>query len=709
MRKLARNAGRPDGELFDEPWLDLPGDTPSPPAQAVHPGRLLTAPPTPPDDSEFYLQWFHTTLGINSMAVWTDYTGAGITVAVFDDGIEWAHADLSARVNQSLSIHSETGDPGGQPLTADDNHGTAVAGVIAASRNGSGMVGVAYDATLLSIYLDFQSGTGQGEFNAFLHAADHADVMNNSWGYFQPFSDDFGDFAFFTQVLAVTYAADSGRGGLGTVLVQAAGNEALDGGNANYHGYTNSRFSIAVGATINLDAQAANYSSPGASVLVSAPIYSSDTLRNIATTDRVAQAGYSPNSDYFDGFNGTSAAAPEVSGTVALMLDANAALGYRDVQEILVYSSRHGMANGVEINGATNWNGGGLHFSEAAGAGVIDARAAVRLAETWTTQHILANEQSISLASPTPLAIPDQLTVSSTIVNTTAIDIDWVEVDVDISHGSRGELTLRLISPSGLVSVLMDQPRILIPGGSIRDTTDDLQWTFGSVQQWGETGVGTWTLEVYDNITGTTGQLNGWNLRLYGDAPTTDDTYVYTDEFAEMFTRDAAHAAQRATLSDSDGGIDTINAAALSGRAMLRLDGQASTIDGHTLLIAADEIEIAYAGDGDDTLFGNGADNRLYGGRGDDTLVLDAGSDTLYGGAGIDILSFVQATTRVEADLATGQFVGASEFGADIFAGFEGLQGGSSDDWLAGTELQDVLLGEETTRWKAAAATIAMT
>ena len=101
---------------------------------------------------------------------------------------------------------------------------------------------------------------------------------------------------------------------------------------------------------------ASSFSSAGSSVLLSAP------GEEILTTDLTGQGGFSVD-DYFDGFSGTSAAAPIVSGVVALMLEANPELGYRDVQEILAYSSANPTGNNWSSNAATDANGGGLTFT----------------------------------------------------------------------------------------------------------------------------------------------------------------------------------------------------------------------------------------------------------------------------------------------------------------------------------------------------------
>src|SRR6185436_2047641 len=106
--------------------------------------------------------------------------------------------------------------------------------------------------------------------------------------------------------------------------------------NCNFDGYANSRYGIAVGA-VDDNGQQAPYSESCSALLVSAP--SGGGTRGLTTTDLVGPAGADPG-DYTNGFSGTSAAAPVVSGVAALMLARNPALTWRDVQHLLVRSSR---------------------------------------------------------------------------------------------------------------------------------------------------------------------------------------------------------------------------------------------------------------------------------------------------------------------------------------------------------------------------------
>ena len=310
-----------------------------------------------PSDPLFPTQWYLRNTGqfpkakpgedIHVTSVWPDYTGKGITIAVVDDGFESSHPDLVANYNFNASRDLKTGTVGGLPGTNSDNHGTSVAGLISeTANNGMGGVGVAWDGQLIGYRLQFDQETlpyfSQYFASSITQAlASGAAIGSNSWG---PMMDPFDvQHDQPNYVAAAKEAVQLGRNGLGMVLLFASGNTGEFQLDANYDPTDNLPYAITVGA-IDSAGAVTGFSTPGASVLVLGP---GDEL---VTTDRQAMLGYTklpgeagnytndaPSHSYFDG---TSGATPIVAGVVALMLEANPLLGYRDVQDILVHSSR---------------------------------------------------------------------------------------------------------------------------------------------------------------------------------------------------------------------------------------------------------------------------------------------------------------------------------------------------------------------------------
>ena len=600
-----------------------------------------------PTDSFLKYQWYlYDNKGINVFPVWSSYTGRGVRVAVFDWGVDATNQDLGANVLTSLGRKASDLSVGGSPILTTDNHGTAVAGVIAAAANGYENVGVAYDSKIVPIY---NTGATSEISNAFTYAQTF-DILNNSWGYGSnfysgtnwAFVDDFSKPAFVAAAAALKSLADNGRGGLGTVVVQSAGNSFGYGDDTNLHNFQNSRYIITVGAT-DYAGHAASYSSPGASILVSAPGGDGSGYTQILTTDRAGANGYDAGDYTF--ISGTSFSSPIVAGVVALMLEANPHLGYRDVQEILAYSARETdpVNNTWIYNGAPNWNGGGLHFDATnhdLGYGLVDALAAVRLAETWSnTARTSANVYELSYSHAPHVAIPDYNylvgvgSVYDTIHVQDNMRIERIEVALNITHTWVGDLYVLLRSPTTLESSFL----ISRPGSgalsAYGSSQDNIHFTLDTVLNWGESAVGDWLIGVFDGAGGSVGTLDSWTIKFIGSPISSDNTYIYTNEFAEA----TADQASRSILSDS-GGTDTLNAAACTTNLVLNLaPGGVSTIDGRSLTIAVGTvIENAYGGDGDDTITGNITANVLYGMRGNDHLNGDYGNDTLYGGAGND-------------------------------------------------------------------------
>ncbi len=701
-----------------------------------------------PTDTLYGDQWHFTLLGTGSggelliQRIWNEFTGAGIYVGVYDDGIEFNHFDLNDNYDANLEIEVGGITQSGNVVTTNDTHGTSVAGLIAAENNGQDTVGVAFGASLTGINIfDPSSLTAIGagstattldNFYSAIEQGAAFDVMNHSWGSFPGFSDD-GNLSNPTGFAALTAAAyafvsETGRGGLGTIVVQSAGNEAVD---ANGDGINASRHTLTVGA-LHQDGFPSSYSNYGASVLVSAAAGDFVEERGglgIVTTDRAGAPGYDlraageEDTNYTDDFGGTSASAPIVSGVVALMLDANEALGWRDVQDILALSADHtGSAIGSpgqftelsewQINKSNVWNGGGMHVSGDYGYGAVNVFAAVRMAEAWKLfdqpAQTSANETVRQTATLNAnRAINDARTVGNNTVNGvtsynftlggTALDIDHAALTLGLTHSFFTDLRVELVSAEGTVIQLVD-------GRSGDDTTTDVggTWTFGIEHLRGELSAGTWTVRITDVGVGDVGVLNSVQLTVYGAATSANDVYHYTDEFDMMRDLDAT----RTGLADTDGGTDWINAAAVSKNITLSLvSGVASTIgaDAFITVAAGTTIENIVTGDGNDNITGNTSANEIHGmrgndtlngGLGDDTLVGGAGGDSLNGGGGLrDVADYSGSSAAVSVSINGAGSASGGHATGDTLSFIEDLTGSAFGDTLIGNIGQNILRG----------------
>lgn len=317
------------------------------------------------NDSNFNQLWglnntADPNIDINACAAWAITEGNDVNVAVLDQGVYKTHNDL----NDNISALSYDTQSASSPsvFTSGRNHGTHVAGTIAAEAdNNLQVVGVAPQASIISVShtLSLTPNVSQELANGINWAWQNgAAVINNSWG------DQGG--AYFTQLQsamlenAITDAINSGRGGLGTVVVFAAGNHspAIDYP-ASFHD------DILVTGAITSTGQRSSFSGYGGDLDIVAP--GSAILSTIPTNGTAS-------------WNGTSMAAPHTAGVAALVLDVNAGLSSIQVNDIIeqsaqkirtdlyTYSTTSGRANG-------NWN-------NQMGYGLIDAHAAVLLSQS---------------------------------------------------------------------------------------------------------------------------------------------------------------------------------------------------------------------------------------------------------------------------------------------------------------------------------------
>jgi subtilisin family serine protease len=199
-------------------------------------------------------EWHLDSISLDE-TIWAEFDGAGVHVGIYDSGVDTKHPELRDNYDASLEVQINGVTYGGAPSDADDNHGTAVAGLIGARNGNGGTTGVAPKSSLTGVNLNTTP------LIEAVYQMAKFDVTNNSWGIKGP---DFAEtknvniVGSLEQLILRGYAqaVDNGRDGLGTVIVQSAGNDDLD---ANGDSLSASRFTVTVAAT-NRDGFAADFS-----------------------------------------------------------------------------------------------------------------------------------------------------------------------------------------------------------------------------------------------------------------------------------------------------------------------------------------------------------------------------------------------------------------------------------------------------------------
>ncbi|MBT2678802.1 S8 family serine peptidase [Bacillus sp. ISL-35] len=253
-----------------------------------------------PGDPGYSKQWYLKK--IQMPKAWDTTKGASnITVAVIDAGVQTNHPELKGKIVSPYDVTR------GSTSVSPDDHGTHVAGIIAATINKSGISGIAPNVKIMPV--DVFAGDGANVYDVaegIMYAVDHkADILNLSLGsYYYSYPLEY----------AVSYAKSKG-----VLVVAAAGND--DSSEYTYPAALPSV--LGVSATDSLD-RITQFSNYGDYIDFAAPgmdIYSTISGSKYASLD------------------GTSMASPVVSGVSALVLSKNPFLSPSQVQNILIKSS----------------------------------------------------------------------------------------------------------------------------------------------------------------------------------------------------------------------------------------------------------------------------------------------------------------------------------------------------------------------------------
>lgn len=490
--------------------------------------------------------------------------GEGVRVAVVDTGLEQCHPDLhdNTEPNESYNFAANPDDPdrwfGSVPHDAFNpyslgDHGTSVAGIVASTmENGIGGRGVSPSSLLRGYnFLSYQSA-GQsvalGLSDAEPNSAE-VDVFNMSYG-------TIGAQRNVSETLRSTFLHGTTvlRDGSGALYVKSAGNgfnSCLSiehelrtdvGCRSSTSDASNNLPYLIVVAGFNADGVRASYSSQGPNVWISAPAgqYGSSDPAIITADQQGTDRGYdvlSPRGlstdqnanrlgNYVSTFNGTSAAAPMVTGSVATLLSENPDLTWRDVKHILASTARpidleisairiafgggtpHTFRQEWTVNSAGNW------YHNWYGFGAVDLDAAVEMARVHTPNSLGDFHESSWYAEDVNEPIPDFNSAGLTFAIPVAdipsdATIEAVQVELKGQHEFLSDLSVTLVSPNGTQSIVIS---------AFDDTLasyETLDWQLLSNAFYGESPQGTWTMKVVDAARGHNGRIDQWAIRFF--------------------------------------------------------------------------------------------------------------------------------------------------------------------------------------------------
>ncbi|KAL1138014.1 hypothetical protein AAG570_009709 [Ranatra chinensis] len=414
------------------------------------------------------------------------YTGKGVVVSILDDGIQTNHPDLIDNYDSKASWDINDNDDDPMPRDNEDNkHGTRCAGeVAAAAYNKYCGVGVAYNASIGGVRMLDGSVNDAVEASALSLNPDHIDIYSASWGPEDDGKTVDGPGPLATK--AFINGVTKGRGGKGSIYVWASGNGGRHVDSCNCDGYTNSIYTLSISSATQAGMK---------------PWYLEECSSTIATTyssgllgrdKSVASVDMDPLMRP-DRLCTTEHTAPLAAGMVALALEANPNLTWRDVQHIVVMS-----AKSKPLEKETGWttNGAKRKVSHKFGFGLMDGEVMVTLAEKWTTvprQHVCRTPEVIENSSR--LIVTMNVTGCASEASEVRY-VEQVQCVVSLTMVPRGNLRLVLTSAQGTQSTLLyERPR-----DTLSSNFED--WPFLSVHFWGEDPVGVWSLTVINGGNG---------------------------------------------------------------------------------------------------------------------------------------------------------------------------------------------------------------
>ncbi|MFD8014613.1 S8 family serine peptidase [Streptomyces sp. NPDC058955] len=470
---------------------DVPADAynpalPSNPAQSA-------APTTEPVRSDM--------TQIKADQAWAVNPGsASVKVGILDTGVDDQHQDLAPNFNAADSVSCAYGkaDTRAGAWRDVDQHGTHVAGTVAAAKNGKGAIGVAPGVKISSVRIAEPGSTlffAENTICGLVWAGDHGFKVTNNSYYTDPWQFNCPDNLDQAAILEGVGRAQAYAESKGSLQVAAAGNSNVDLANKTTDS-SSPNDSTPVNRTITnacLDIPAelpgvVTVSANGTSGTSKASF--SNYGSNVIEVSAPGESVYStvPGGKY-SSLSGTSMASPHVAGVAALLASANPAYTPADIRAKLgEHATDLACPSDARCTGTTAKNS---FFGE----GRVDALKAVG----GSTPPPGAYFENL-----TDVTISDNATVESaiTVGGVTGNAPATLKVGVDIKHTYIGDLKVDLVAPDGSVYTLHNRT------GS---STDNIVQTY-TVNASAEVANGVWKLRVNDNANADTGRIDAWNL-----------------------------------------------------------------------------------------------------------------------------------------------------------------------------------------------------
>ncbi|MEU4105515.1 S8 family serine peptidase [Streptomyces tanashiensis] len=425
---------------------------------------------------------------------------ASVKVGILDTGVDDQHQDLAPNFNAADSVSCAYGktDTRAGAWRDVDQHGTHVAGTVAAAKNGKGAIGVAPGVKISSVRIAEPGSTlffAENTICGLVWAGDHGFKVTNNSYYTDPWQFNCPNNLDQAAILEGVGRAQAYAEGKGSLQVAAAGNSNVDLANKTTD-TSSPNDSTPVTRTITNDCLDIPAELPGV-VTVAANGTSgtskasfSNFGRDVIEVSAPGESVYStvPGGKY-SSLSGTSMASPHVAGVAALLASANPSYTPADIRAKLGEQATDlACPSDARCTGTTAKNS---FFGE----GRVDALKAVG-GSTPPPGAYFENLADVAIADNA--TVESSITVSGVTGNAPAT----LKVGVDIKHTYIGDLKVDLVAPDGTVYTLHNRT------GS---GTDNIAQTY-TVNASSEVANGVWKLRVNDNASQDTGKIDAWNL-----------------------------------------------------------------------------------------------------------------------------------------------------------------------------------------------------